>query len=482
LSQKLFLAVALFLLAGSAVSPAQTLKDLVNQPPDGALMGYLMTDGTVLIQGNACSDWWKLTPDINGSYINGTWKQMASLPSGYVPLYFAGAVLADGRVIVEGGEYQDFVFAFTDEGAIYDPLKNAWKSVKPPAGWGFIGDSPSAVLPDGKFLVGRKFDKRMATLDPATLTWTEVSSAGKHDENAEEGWTLMPDGSILTVDVKGNPFAEKYILSTPEWVTAGKTATNLQGPPQVGCIPYGHNQQYCPPGEIGPAILLTDGTVFATGALHKDASTGHTAVYHPGAKSTDPGTWTAGPDFPNGDAAGDSYATLLTNGRVLVEGNSGNLYEYDGKKFNTGPFIGPGYIPLITLPNGEVLVGGGQVYTSTGKYSSAWAPTIKTFPSTVKPGSTYKISGTQFNGLSQAGAFGDENQIATNYPLVRIKNLATGHIFYARTHNHSTMAVATGKAIVSTNFDVPASIETGASSLQVVSNGIPSKAVNITVN
>jgi hypothetical protein len=44
------------------------------------------------------------------------------------------------------------------------------------------------------------------------------------------------------------------------------------------------------------------------------------------------------------------------------------------------------------------------------------------------------------------------------------------------------MAVATRKAIVSTNFDVPASIETGASSLQVVSNGIPSKAVNITVN
>jgi hypothetical protein len=100
----------------------------------------------------------------------------------------------------------------------------------------------------------------------------------------------------------------------------------------------------------------------------------------------------------------------------------------------------------------------------------------------VKPGSTYKISGTQFNGLSQAGAFGDENQIATNYPLVRIKNIASGHVVYARTHDHSTMAVATGKAIVSTNFDVPAKIETGASSLQVVTNGIPSKAVSITVN
>jgi hypothetical protein len=97
-------------------------------------------------------------------------------------------------------------------------------------------------------------------------------------------------------------------------------------------------------------------------------------------------------------------------------------------------------------------------------------------------GSTYKISGTQFNGLSQANAFGDEFQTATNYPLVRITNKSTGHVFYARTHGHSTMGVATGTKIVSTNFDVPASMETGASSLVVVANGIPSRAVNITVN
>jgi hypothetical protein len=44
------------------------------------------------------------------------------------------------------------------------------------------------------------------------------------------------------------------------------------------------------------------------------------------------------------------------------------------------------------------------------------------------------------------------------------------------------MAVATGSKIVSTNFDVPTGIETGASTLVVVANGIPSAAVNITVN
>jgi hypothetical protein len=52
---------------------------------------------------------------------------------------------------------------------------------------------------------------------------------------------------------------------------------------------------------------------------------------------------------------------------------------------------------------------------------------------------------------------------------------------YTRTHDHSTMAVATGSKTVSTNFDVPSSLETAASTLEVVANGIPSAAVSVTV-
>src|SRR3954465_12768418 len=52
-----------------------------------------------------------------------------------------------------------------------------------------------------------------------------------------------------------------------------------------------------------------------------------------------------------------------------------------------------------------------------------------------------------------------EFENATNYPLVRITNEATHHVFYARTHDHSTMGVATGDAIVSSHFDVPAAME-----------------------
>jgi len=194
----------------------------------------------------------------------------------------------------------------------------------------------------------------------------------------------------------------------------------------------------------------------------------------------DPGTWTVGPDFPNGDNAGDSFAALLTNGNVLVEGDSGTLYTWDGTNFTAG--LSAGGNSLMVLPTGQILIGGTAVYNASGTYNPAWAPTITNSPSSVTRGSTYQISGTQFNGLSQASAFGDEYQTATNYPLVRITNNATGHVFYATTHDHSSMGVATGSTPVSTNFDVPTGMETGASSLVVVANGIPSVAVSVTVN
>ncbi len=79
-------------------------------------------------------------------------------------------------------------------------------------------------------------------------------------------------------------------------------------------------------------------------------------------------------------------------------------------------------------------------------------------------------------------SFGDEFQNATNYPLVRITNNASGHVFYARTHGHSSMGVATGSLVVSTHFDVPASMDKGPSTLQVVANGIASKPVNVMVS
>ena len=475
--------IAFGLMLAAVSAQAQTMTSLTHQPPDGALITYQLTDGTVLAQGNGENDWYILTPDIKGSYLNGNWKRVASLQSGYQPLYFAGAVLADGRLAIIGGEYNFNQFSFTNLGAIYDPLANTWTPLGHPKGYDYVGDSPSVVLPDGRFVVGAKFKKLMASLDPATLKWTAMPIKGKNDYNAEEGWTLLPDGTVLTFDVKDHPKSERYIPEKGKWVDAGDLPGDLWEPQNCcGCIPYDPNKPcYQPPGEVGPGILRPDGTVFAAGGKKDSSSKSHTDIWTPPGKGDKKGHWTAGPDFPSNEDVGDCYATLLPNGHVLVQSLTGNLYEFDGTTLTREPFNGAGG-SLMVLPSGEILVGGFAVYKGTGTYDAAWAPAVTDFPSTVTRGSSYQIAGTQFNGLSQANSFGDEDETQTNYPLVRITNNATGHVFYARTHDHSTMGVATGAATVSTHFDVSSTTETGASKLEVVANGIPSPAVAITVN
>ncbi|HEY1428213.1 MAG TPA: hypothetical protein VGF18_01475, partial [Candidatus Tumulicola sp.] len=94
---------------------------------------------------------------------------------------------------------------------------------------------------------------------------------------------------------------------------------------------------------------------------------------------------------------------------------------------------------------------------------------------------TYTLSGKQFNGMSQAMAFGDEFQNATNYPLARITMTSSGNVYYVRTHDHSSMGVQTGSKTVTTQVDIPSSMPAGSGSLVVVANGIPSKPVQVTI-
>jgi hypothetical protein len=306
------------------------------------------------------------------------------------------------------------------------------------------------------------------------MKWHELGSTGHLGLASEETWTLLPDGTIMSENVKKGPHTQIYDPATGIWSDAGTTPQPLNGPPCCSCFDYGAKKPYCPPGEIGPALLMPDGSIFATGSIPQGQNIAHTAIYANG-------KWKAGPDIPNHDDAGDNFAALLPNGHALFQGLSGRLYEFDGSTITSEPVNGSGN-SLMVLPTGEILVGGAAVYSSPGNPDPSWLPTITNCPGTITRGTTFQIFGTQFNGLSQANSFGDELQTFTNYPLVRIKNNATGHVFYARTHDHSTMGVRTGNATVSTNVDVPAGMETGASTLQVVANGIASAPFSVTVN
>ncbi len=469
--------VVLLLWANIALS--QSWQPLKHQPSFAAGVALLLTDGTVMVQDAGAQDWWKLTPDIHGSYVNGTWTQLASLPAGYSPLYFSSAVLPDGRVIVEGGEYNFLNFAWTNLGAIYDPLTNQWTSVTPPSGWANIGDAPSIVLADGTYMQSNTLNTQQALFNSATLTWT-ATGTGKQDRFDEEGWTLLPDGTVLTVDAENAPNAEKYVPSTGQWISAGNTIVRLEDPSSE---------------EIGPAVLRPDGTVFATGA------TGHNAIYTPPSDPMQQGTWAVGPDFPTLGGQqldiADGPAALLPDGNVLCAASPGDnffppvhIFEFDGAKLTevpetpNSPNDASYNDTMLVLPTGQILMtdqtNDVEVYTSPGKPNPAWAPKITSVPRTIARGQSYTITGTLFNGVSQGAAYGDDAQMATNYPIVVIYNKATKHIFRARTHDHSSMAVQNPNP-VSTHFDVPSNTETGASLIVVVTNGIRSNLVSVTV-
>ena len=485
--------------------------ELTLQPPEAGFLSLLLTDGRVMMQSaNDAGIFYSLAPDAQGSYIHGTWGRLANPPAGYAPYAGAQAVLADGRVLFVGGEYNQNQYSLpfapsglTNMSAVYDPKADSWTMIAAPPGVAYIGDVTSTIMPDGSFVYGDKLGRGMWRLDPISLTWSSVPALGKADNFAEEGWTLLPNGDLFTIDV-GNPnHAEHYDPIAAQWYTDGNTPARLPSPTDtpggltygpapveiVGGVSYGPGPAgtYFPPGEIGPALLLPNGTVFAAGAAVGGALA-HTAVYSPGATPAVPGTFAAGPDFLSGDNAADTSAALLPSGHVLIAVASGHFYEYDGTHMPiTGALTSNGgstqYF-LLPLPNGQVLVTGGvtQVYADSGNANPVWAPAVTACPATVTRGSSYTISGTQFNGLSQATDFGDELSAATNYPLVRITNTATGRVVYARTHGHSTMAVATGNAVVSTQFDVPTQADAGASTLVVVANGIASAPVQVAVN
>jgi hypothetical protein len=446
----------------------------------------LLTNGCVMCQVGDTPDWWKLTPDQTGSYVKGSWSPLANGPNS--PLYYASAVLKDGRVFVAGGEYNAGAQVDLLAAEIYDPVANTWTSIGTPPGWIHLGDAPSCVLTDGRVIVGSIENNRTAIYNPATNTW----AAGGNKLNAsssEETWTLLRDGTVLTCNCNGHPGTEKYIPSSNTWVTAGPTPVDLVEASSI---------------EIGPALLLTDGRVFAVGA------TGHTALYTPPTVPTQPGVWHAGPSFPvlGGQQliAKDAPGCLMPNGHVLCAASPAagcalsfggycpptHFYEFDPvantlvtapNPTNSGDAVYHGC--LLLLPTGQVLFSNDSnvisVYQPSGGPNPAWHPHVTTAPHTVQHGHTYPLSGRQFNGLSEANSYGDDRRMATNYPLVTIRHNASGHVVYCRTHGHSTMGVATGGAIVSTNFDVPAAITLGPSTLTVIANGIASPGVAITV-
>ena len=470
---------------------------------------FLLTDGTVMMQevttgvGALTNRWWKLTPDQNGSYVNGNWSRLADSKVGRQ--YFASALLADGRVLVCGGEYSNASGSDqqdeTNTCEIYDPTTDSWSSFAapmtadvPPVTWSTVGDASCALLPDGTFLMGSNDTGNVAKLDPSTLTWTAMATRSTGG-SGEESWVLMPDDTIATPSCIAPPTTWVYDVAGDQWNQGNNLPTSIVLPPPGDVA------------EIGAGLLRYDGTAFFLGGNQ------HTAIYSPAARVK----WSNGADLPAQDGQNlgvmDGPAAILANGNILfgagpidAQGDYKSpcfYFEFDGSTFNrtNDPPNNncPTYVTrLLLLPNGDVMFNRGDDSSLYAYHSDAatpqdsFRPVIQNCPANLVAGTTVQISGLQFNGLSQAVAYGDDAQAATNYPLVRVTNKGNKQVRYCRTFGHTTvdgagntitsMGVATGAAVITTNAAIPKDLAAGTYTLEVVANGIPSLPFDVTVS
>ncbi|MGH7992715.1 MAG: hypothetical protein ACREDQ_04305, partial [Limisphaerales bacterium] len=461
-----------------------TWVPLNNLAPDYIAMMLLLPDGTVMAAGSGETNWYRLTPDSTGSYVNGTWSTLSPMHDSR--LYFASDVLRNGTVLVAGGEYG----SGTAAAEVYNTLSDTWTettipltllnpSQPSPAAGGnqAFADAISMVLPNGNVMVAPVYSKTVGgTLiyNPTSNAWSAGPNFFRigYPDQAEASWVKLGDGSILTVDPFGTN-SERYIPSVNRWINDSNVPVPL----------YDTN------GELGAALLLSDGRAIFLGG------TGHSAIYTPSG-TTNAGAWTAGPDFPNGQGAPDAPAAMMVNGKILCATGPAqtyngpvSFYEYDpvANSFTRvnvpdgSPalqFAYPYLTVMLDLPDGTVLFTdfGSQlyVYQPDGLPLTSGKPIINGI--TWNADGSYHLSGTKLNGISQGAAYGDDAQMDSNYPIVRMTN-STGNVFYARTYDWSNTGVMTGNTPVTTEFALPAGLPVEKYSLVVVANGISSDAV-----
>lgn len=495
-------AVALWLLVWPLLVPYHALGTgtwvpLVGQPANGVGLMLLLSDGTVLAASRVpalsstfppsgpSKGWYRLYPDPHGHYVAGLWTFAADMHD--TRLYFSSAVLQDGRVLVAGAEYG----SGSSTSEIYDPVADMWTQIPLPLSLlnptllapGFtnnqaFSDSGCKILANGSVLVApvlANTSKGTLIYNPVANTW----SAGPTNIGSqnEASWVKLPDDSILTVD-QGSTNSERFIPSLNRWIADKGLKVSL----------YDSNK------EIGAALLLPNGKAFFVGA------TGKTAIYTPSG-STNLGEWVAGPDIPNGLIAADAPAVMMVNGKVLCAVSVGytnagptSFYEYDFSSGPVGSFTkvsSPPFSPsragdspfgdtMLALPDGTVLFshnyGGGLgdgmfIYQPDGVPLASGKPTITGIMP--NPNGSYHLTGTLFNGISEGAAYGDDAQMDSNYPLVRLTD-ALGDVFYARSHHWSSTGVMQVNKVVTTEFDLPSLLPPGVYSVAVVANGIAS--------
>jgi hypothetical protein len=461
--------------------PTWTVNPVQSPFRSGGLM-LLLPDGSVLCKSSDGGTdgfgnmWFKLTPNAGGSYMNGTWSAVAPMVD--TRLYFSSQILKNGKLYLCGGEYG------TGKGTaeLYDPVANTWVNL--PAGQGhYFGDANSEILDDGKILQAELSGNMKQTYlyDPLTNTYSLAPACiGQH---AEASWMKLPDNSVLFVDLLSTA-SERYIPALNQWVADATVPVNLYDPFIF---------------ETGPAMLLPNGKALFFG------STGNTAIYTPSGNSS-PGSWITGPPLPAGRGGPDTQSAMEADGKIILTASNAvtatatgfdpptYFYEFDYTTNTYTQVQAPGggttvndsafNFNMLNLPDGTIMLS--QVNNTNFYFhkpaGAAMAAGVPTINSITQSGcaNSFTATGLLFNGISEGAYFGDDWQMNTNFPIIRLQS--GSNVYYARTYNWNHTGVRTGNLADTTQFSLPANIPAGTYSLYVVVNGIPSAPYTFTFN
>ena len=366
---------------------------------------------------------------------------------------------------------------------------------------------------------------------PATGVWTGISPADGTAKgtlpvlsSGPLGFELGPtirllDGRMFVIGA--NQHTALYTPWTNSWAPGPDMIADLTGP--GGTIPHALFG-----ADDAPAAILPNGDVYLIGdsgpnpvSLNASTTAGSSSVTVPstaGLQSTwsvaqadgtssaiPPSTVIFSVDSPTSftlgtfDASGnlvpvDASATASL-GLVLggIFSSPAQLFKFDPRAGTMRAMAGPkgsflssegAYVTrMLVLPTGQLMLSdsSNQLYVYTPDQASApvfLRPAI--FDVDYTGGGVFKLTGVQLNGQSEGAAYGDDDQMNENFPIVRLEDPSSGNVYYCRTTNWSSVSVGfTGPETV--DFTLNSAVKPGSYKLTVVGAGIASPSVRIQI-
>jgi galactose oxidase-like protein len=287
--------------------------------------------------------------------------------------------LSDGRVLIAGGVTLSFS-SITNTAELYDPITGVFT----PTGEMTTPRRSHAatLLPDGRVLIAGGFGPLGAEsvgCPPSLSFGCPLASGELYDPSTG---TFTATGDMIANGVASGG-AQAILLPNGKVFIALNLTAQLYDPPTgtfVAAAPYVANAP-----AVYTATLLADGRILVTGCDLPSCDYGVAELYDPWSDTFS----ITGP--PNGRDVNDPKAILLNNGKVLFLGSPGVDLPAEGELYDpmTGIFAHLGhtiwphdFFPVTLLPDGKVLIAGGQSLEGVTGAAEFYDPYLGTFAKT----------------------------------------------------------------------------------------------------